>query len=99
VKTLVFITLTFLLYYILSSWTKTEPNLNYEVDYSIKWPSFIKDCGKSVYYETAKQRYQKNYMNKYVQWEGHVMRVDGNEMNYLHQARILMVMDPRDTHT
>ena len=27
------------------------------------------------------------------------MRVDGNEMNYLHQARILMVMNPRDTHS
>jgi len=26
------------------------------------------------------------------------MRIDGNEQNYLHQARVLIVMEPRDYH-
>ena len=26
------------------------------------------------------------------------MRIDGNEQNYLHQAKVLVVMEPRDLH-
>lgn len=97
-KSLVFLGLSFLIYYIMQTWNMKNSHMNYQVDLSIKWSTFIRDCGKRVPLETAMQRYTNHYLNKYVQWEGHVMRIDGNELNFIHQATILLVMDPRDVH-
>jgi hypothetical protein len=48
--------------------------------------------------EAAKKVHHAKYQDKIVQWEGHVMRIDGNEHNYMHQATVLIVMNPRDLH-
>lgn len=48
--------------------------------------------------EAAKKVYVNKYQGKTVQWSGHVMRIDGNENNFLHQAKVLIVMKPRDLH-
>ena len=48
--------------------------------------------------EQAKSTFSHKYLGKYVNWEGHVMRIDGDERNLLHQATVLMAMNPRDVH-
>lgn len=74
-----------------------DPHHGYQVDQSIKWTDFLKDCGKTVSSSKVKKNYIAKYQNKYIEWEGHVMRIDGNEFNYLHMAKILVVMNPRDS--
>jgi hypothetical protein len=61
-----------------------DPYASYQIDTSIKWSEFIRECGKAVPLEAARKVYQNKYYKKHVQWEGHVMRVDGNELNYAH---------------
>lgn len=86
-------------YYLISYLYPGDPHANFKIDHSIKWEQFINDCGKKVNYDQAKKTYHLKYQGNYVEWEGHVMRVDGNENNLLHQAKILMVMNPRDMHS
>jgi len=56
----------------------------YQIDESITWQHFIRDCGKMMPENAALRNYKTKYLGKYVQWEGRVMRIDGNEQNYLH---------------
>jgi len=70
VKSLVFILVSSLCYYLALSSSSSDPHDGYQIDPKITWPSFIEDCGKRVSYDTARRNYERMYYGKYVHWEG-----------------------------
>eukprot|EP00347_Sterkiella_histriomuscorum_P023465 403334541 len=99
-KTLLFLVMSFVAFYLFKFNFLNHDRIfnNYKVDTTISWNSFLTDCGKQLPIEQAREHFFRRYKSKHVQWYGYVMRVDANEQSELHFAKILIQMDPRDTH-
>ena len=51
-----------------------------EADLSITWNDFVRDCGRSDSVDQVIKNFEKKYKNTVIEWQGHVMRVDGDHM-------------------
>ena len=71
-------------YTVLIYMNPSDPHHGYQVDSSLKWESFLKQCGKIVPMDQARMNYETKFHGRYVQWEGHIMRIDGDERNLIH---------------
>lgn len=49
-----------------------------EVDKSLTWDNFLKDCGTENNRATVTRAFDYKYKNAVVEWEGRVLRVDGD---------------------
>lgn len=51
-----------------------------EADLSITWNDFVKDCGRGDSVDLVVKNFESKYKNTVIEWQGHVMRVDGDHM-------------------
>lgn len=49
-----------------------------EADPSITWADFVKDCGYQTSLPMVNRSFEYKYKNTVVEWEGKVLRVDGD---------------------
>ena len=52
-----------------------------DADSSLTWSSFVRDCGLQNNESIVVRNFEKKYKNVVVEWEGHVMRVDGDHLD------------------
>ena len=69
------------------------------IDESLTWPLFVSKVGHSAWLKNPRETeylFQSRYQYKGVSWDGYVVRVLTDDVNYNHAATILVKMAETD---